>query len=86
MEDYDFEILHRPGKNQGHVDSLSRLPLDQVNLLGKGRTTLSTKEETREVLTRIHMDGHLGVRKTLRVFRRRFEGGGGLGTKCYMNR
>ena len=25
LEDYDFEILHRPGKNQGHVDALSRL-------------------------------------------------------------
>ena len=23
LEDYDFEILHRPGKNQGHVDALS---------------------------------------------------------------
>ena len=26
------------------------------------------------MLERIHTDGHLGVRKTLRVFRRRFEG------------
>ena len=26
LEDYDFEILHRPGKKQGHVDGLSRLP------------------------------------------------------------
>ena len=23
LEDYDFEVLHRPGKNQGHVDALS---------------------------------------------------------------
>ena len=74
LEDYDFEILHRPGKNQGHVDALSRLPLDKVNLLGKGKVVLSTEDETWEVLERIHMDGHLGVRKTLPVFRRRFEG------------
>ena len=60
--------------NQGHVDALSRLPLHQVNFLGKGRTTLSTEGETREVLERIHMDGHLGVRKNLWVFRRWFEG------------
>ena len=73
LEDYDFEILHRPGKNQGHVDALSRLPLDKVNLLGKGKVVLSKEEETREVLERIHMDGHLGVRKTLRVVRRWFE-------------
>ena len=74
LEDYDFEILHRPGKNQGHVDALTRLPLDKVNLLGKGNVVLSTEEETREVLERIHMDGHLGVRRTLRVIRRQFEG------------
>ena len=74
LEDYDFEILHSPGKNQGHVDALSRLPLEHVNLLGKGRVTLTTEKETREVLERIHTDGHLGVRKTLQVFHRRFEG------------
>ena len=34
LEDYDFEVLHRTGKNQGHVDALSRLPPDNVNLLG----------------------------------------------------
>ena len=74
LEDYYFEILHRPGKNQGHVDALSRLPLEHVSLLSKGKVTLTTEEETREVLERIQTDGHLGVRKTLRVFRRRFEG------------
>ena len=70
LEDYDFEVLHRPGKNQGHVDALSRLPTDNIHLL----VTLVTEEETREVLERIHQDGHLGIRKTLRVFRRQFEG------------
>ena len=74
LEDYDFEILHRPGKNQGHVDTLSRLPQDSIHLLGQGKVNLSTEEETREVLERIHQDGHLGIRKTLRVFRHRFEG------------
>ena len=72
--DYDFEILHRPGKNQGHVDALSRLPQDSIHLLWQGRVNLSTEVETREVLERIHQDGHLGIQKTLRVFRRRFEG------------
>ena len=56
------------------MDALSRLPLDNIHLLGKGKVILHTEEETREVLERIHMDGHLGIRKTLRVFRRRFEG------------
>ena len=61
LEDYDFEILHRPGKNQGHVDALNRLPLDNIHLLGKGKVILHTEAETREVLERIHMDGHLGI-------------------------
>ena len=65
LEDYDFEILHRPGKNQGHVDILSRLPMDVAHFLGKAIV---------QVLERIHKDGHLGVKKTLKLFRQRFEG------------
>ena len=34
LEDYAFEILHQPGKNQGHVDALSRLPMDKIGLNG----------------------------------------------------
>ena len=49
LEDYFFETLHRPGKNQGHVDTLSRLSLEHVSLLGTGKVTLTTEEETREV-------------------------------------
>ena len=74
LEDYDFEIMHRQGKNQGHIDALSRLPTDNIHLFGQGKVNLGTEEETREVLERIHQDGHLGIRKILRVFRRRFEG------------
>ena len=40
LEDYDFEVLHRPGKNQEHVDALSRLNKDTVNLLGADKMTL----------------------------------------------
>ena len=47
LEDYDFEVLHRPGKNQGHIDALSRLPTDNIHLLGHGKATLATEEETR---------------------------------------
>ena len=74
LEDYDIEILHQPGKNQGHVDTLSRLPQNNINLLGQGKAILSSEEETWEVLGKIHGDGHLGIRKTLWVFRRKFEG------------
>ena len=74
MENYDFEVLHRPGKNQGHVDALSRLPMDMVHFLGKEKTVLTSTEDTVQVLEWIHKDGHLGVKKTLKLFRQRFEG------------
>ena len=74
LEDYDFEVLHRPGKNQGHADALSRLNKDTINLLGADKTTLRTPEETKEVLQQLHEEGHLGLRKTLKLFRRRFLG------------
>ena len=74
LEDYDFEILHRPGKNQGHVDALSRLPMDVKHFLGKEKTVLSSTKATVQVLERISKDGHLGVKKTLKLFQRRFEG------------
>ena len=74
LEDYDFEILHRLGKNQGHVDALSRLPVDKMQFLGPGKTVLQTAEDTAQVLKRIHQDRPLGIKKTLKLFRRRFEG------------
>ena len=74
LEDYDFEVLHRPGKNQGQVDALSRLPQDNVNLLGADKTSLVMPEETKEVLRQLHEGGHLGLKKTLKLFRQRFVG------------
>ena len=68
LGDCDFEILHLPGKNQGHVDALSRLPMDKVQFLGPGKTVLQTAEDTAQELERIHKDGHLGVKKTLKLF------------------
>ena len=74
LEDYDFEILHKPGKNQGHVDALSRLPMDVVHFLGKERMVLTSTEANVQVLEKIQRDGHLGVKKTHKLFCRRFEG------------
>ena len=73
LEDHDFEILHRPGKDQGHVDALSRLPMDVVHFIGKEKTVLSSTDATVQVLERIYKDGHLGVKKTLKLFQKRFE-------------
>ena len=73
LEDYDFEVKHRPGKQQGHVDALSRLMIVQET----GKKKLD-EDETREALRRMHQDGHLGLKKTLKAFRNRF-----LGIKDY---
>ena len=48
--------------------------MNKVQFLGPGKTVLQTAEDTAQVLDRIHKDGHLGVKKTLKLFRRRFEG------------
>ena len=74
LEDYDFEVLHRPGKNQGHADALSRLFKDAVHLLGSKKTTLKMAKDTRKVLQRLHEEGHLGLKKTLKLFQRKFAG------------
>ena len=65
LEDYDSEILHQPGKNQGHVNSLSRLPMDKVKFLGQEKTILQTAENTAQVLERIHRNGHLGGKQNV---------------------
>ena len=46
--------------------------MDKVKFLGQDKTILA--EDTAQVLELIHKDGHLGVKKTLKLFRRRFEG------------
>ena len=74
LEDYDLEVLHRPEKNQGHVDALSQLPLDNVHLLGTKRRTLATAEATKALLQQLHEGGHLGLKKTMKLFWQRFVG------------
>ena len=75
LEDYGFEVLHRPGKNQGHVDALSRLPLDNVHLLRTEKTTLATLEATKDVLH------HLGPKENLEVVLGSFCGSPGEGSR-----
>ena len=32
LQQYDFDIIHQPGKSHGNADALSRLPYPQVQL------------------------------------------------------
>ena len=48
--------------------------MDKVKFLGQEKTILETAEDIAQVLELIHKDGHLGVKKMLKLFRLRFEG------------
>ena len=71
LEDYDYVIKHRPGKSQGHVDGLSRLPINKVKI--EQRKELH-EQETEAVLRGIHKDTHLGLKKTLGMFHKKYTG------------
>ena len=44
LEDYRFTILHRPGKLQGHVDALSRLPTENLLSTVEGKIKVPEKK------------------------------------------
>ena len=71
LEDYRFTILHRPGKLQGHVDGLSRLPLESPTFTLEGKIQVR-EEEAEEVIKEVHRQGHLGEHKTWKAFNRKF--------------
>ena len=48
--------------------------MNMVHFLGKERTVLTSVEDMVQVLERIHKDGNLGVKKTLKLFGQKFEG------------
>ena len=47
LEDYRFTILHRPGKLQGHVDALSRLPTENLLFTLEGKIKVPEKKSRR---------------------------------------
>ena len=71
LEDYRFTILHRPGKLQGHVDGLIRLPLASPTFTLEGKIQIK-EEEVEEVIKEVHRQGHLGKHKTWKAFNRKF--------------
>ena len=71
LEDYKFSVLHRPGKLQGHVDGLSRLPMEAVTFTLEGKIKVEAKEAG-EIIKAIHQEGHLGEHKTWKAFNRKY--------------
>ena len=71
LEDYRFTILHRPGKLQGHVDALSRLPTENLAFTLEGNIQVPEKK-AEAIITEVHRQGHLGEHKTWKAFNRKY--------------
>ena len=71
LEDYRFTILHRPGKLQGHVDALSRLPTENLVFTLEGKIKVP-EEKAEAVIGEVHRQGHLGENKTWKAFNRKY--------------
>ena len=71
LEDYRFTILHRPGKLQGHVDALSRLPTENLAFTLEGKIQVP-EEKAEAIITEVHRQGHLGEHKTWKAFNRKY--------------
>ena len=71
LEDYRFTILHRPGKLHGHVDTLSRLPTENLMFTLEGKIQVS-EGEAETVIKAVHRQGHLGENKTWKAFNRKY--------------
>ena len=71
LEDYRFTILHRPGKLQGHVDALSRLPTENLMFTLEGKIQVP-EGEAETVIKEVHRKGHLGENKTWKAFNRKY--------------
>ena len=71
LEDYRFTVLHRPGKLQGHVDALSRLPTENLLFTVEGKIKVPEKK-AEEIIKEVHRQGHLGEHKTWKAFNRKY--------------
>ena len=62
LEEYDFEIKYKPGKQNGNADSLSRYPVLSIE------TESLTHEKKFKIIKEMHSDpigGHQGINRTI---------------------
>ena len=71
LEDYRFTIIHKPGKFQGHVDALSRLPTENLAFTLEAKIRVP-EEKAEAIITEVHRQGHLGENKTWKAFNRKY--------------
>ena len=74
LKEYDFTVRHHPGKNQTHVDGLSRLPVGpsppEDTLLHVH--VLHTEEEARKLAQELRSATHLGGQALWKLFSDRY--------------
>ena len=73
LEEYDFNMHHRPGKVQSHVDGLSGLPVGPAppedTLL---HIQVDSEEEARKLAQELHSPTHLGGQALWKLFSDRY--------------
>ena len=71
LKAFDFDVKHRPGRSQAHVDALSRLPVDPPSppSIPLHLVTLGTEDEARQAAIRLHEFSHLGGENLWRLFK-----------------
>ena len=76
LEGFDFAIHHRPGKDQGHVDGLSSLPVEAAPPEGEEAAllvqALPSEETARQVAQELHRAIHVGGDALWKLFWDRF--------------
>jgi hypothetical protein len=69
LEEYDFEVVYKPGKQNVNADSLSRYPEVNLNELGDlPPTVMLEKDRKLKIIREMHdcpIGGHQGISRTL---------------------
>ena len=77
LEEFDFTIHHWPSKDQGHVDGLSCLPIEDAPPKGGEAAfrvqTLPSKETTWQAAEELHRSTHVGGDTLWKLFQDYFD-------------
>jgi hypothetical protein len=66
LEEYDYEIVYKPGVRNTNADALSRINIPEVNTITES-SSVPTEEEKGKILEEFHQlprGGHLGMNRT----------------------
>ena len=87
LEEFDFTIHHWPGKDQGHVNGLSHLPIESATPKGEEATlfvqTLPSEEDSPASGPGASESHPCGGDALWKLFRDRFSYTGGRKKKCF---